>query len=155
MYNKVDEQLYKPRPIWRMIDWQPWNITVGETRTLVNIVLRLHNADYEMRIIYSQLFISFLPIASSSRRRCTQLVQWLNYVEISDVIGTRSLIYRRFSSVSSFLSTLSGSYDLHNGLSSSSSSFPLLFLLLSVKFSRTKCAACTMRAPWVSRITIP
>jgi len=150
MYNKVDEQLYKPRPIWRMIDWQPWNIIVGETRTLVNIVLRLHDAEYEMRIIYSQLFISFLPIASPSRRRCTQLVQWLNYVEISDVIGTRSLIYRRFSSVSSFLFILSGSYDLHNGL--------FFFFFFSWNFhalSARSRMAYTMRAPWVSRITIP
>jgi len=81
------------------IDWQSWNISVGETRTSVNIVLKLHNANYATWIIYSQLFISFLLIASSSTR-CTQLVQWLNYAEIGDVIGTRSLIYRRFSSTS-------------------------------------------------------
>lgn len=126
-----------------MIDWQPWNISVGETRTLVNIVLRLRNPDYATWIIYSQLFISFLPIVSPSRRGVTQFVQWLNYAEIGDVIGTRSLIYRRFSSASPSLSILSGSYNLHNGLLFSFFLF-LFFILLPlpllplVKSSRTK-----------------
>jgi len=139
------------------IDWQPWNISVGETRTSVNIVLRLHNADYATWIIYSQLFISFLLIASSSSARCTQLVQWLNYAEIGDVIGTRSLIYRRFSSTSLLPFP---SYQARTICITDSSLLllPSPLLLLLVKFSRTKYAEsrglCYKRAPWVSRITI-
>lgn len=118
---------------WLVICFDGWpidNLSVNlDAHALVKMILKSYNADYTTQIIYSQLFISFRSPSDA------QLIHWLNYAEIGDVIGTQSLIYRRdLTARPSLLSAVSGSYDLHNGFFFFLLSFPL------VRFSRMQVA---------------